>query len=305
MINHDRLFKELLTIFLFEFLELFLPELAEAVERDSIEFLDKEMFTELAEGDRREADMVARARLRGQESFFLIHAEAQAYGKEIERFPRRMFRYYSLLLERHNLPVYPIALFSYSTPQTRAPSIYSVRFPDFVPLRFRFRTIQLNRFEWKDFVRRENPVAAALMSRMRIRKQDRPAVKVACLRLLAGLGLDRARTMFVSRFVDQYLRLDSDEERRFNKEVEEMSVREKDAVLELTTSWEERGLERGLERGRRLAILDVLESRFSSVPDELREALEELGTPALKELTRYVHADSLDDFRARTLDSRA
>lgn len=33
MIDHDRLFKELLTTFLLEFIELFLPELAASLEK--------------------------------------------------------------------------------------------------------------------------------------------------------------------------------------------------------------------------------------------------------------------------------
>ena len=307
MINHDRLFKELLTVFLFEFLELFLPELAHHIEPETIEFLDKEMFTELGEGDRREADLVARARFRGKDSFFLIHAEAQADSKNIKLFPRRMFRYYSVLLERHDLPIYPIALLSFSTPRSRAPSTFRVRFPDFEPLRFRFRTVQLNRLEWRDFVRRPNPVAAALMSRMHIDKEDRPAAKVACLRLLAGLNLDRARSMFLSSFIDQYLRLDSEEQRRFNEEVEEMTIGEKQAILELTTSWEEQGLQRGLkqglqrglEQGRRLTVLEILEHRFGQIPAELRTHIEALGAQELTELARYVHAETLEDLTAR------
>ena len=46
MIDHDRLFKELLTTFFVEFIELFLPDVAAYLEGDSIEFLDKEVFTE-------------------------------------------------------------------------------------------------------------------------------------------------------------------------------------------------------------------------------------------------------------------
>lgn len=36
MIDHDRLFKELLTTFFWDFLVLFVPDLAESVDRDSV-----------------------------------------------------------------------------------------------------------------------------------------------------------------------------------------------------------------------------------------------------------------------------
>jgi hypothetical protein len=73
--DHDRLFKQLLTTFFVEFIELFLPKLSAHLERDSIEFLDKEIFTDLTSGERHEVDLLARARLRGEEAFFIIHVE--------------------------------------------------------------------------------------------------------------------------------------------------------------------------------------------------------------------------------------
>jgi hypothetical protein len=73
MIDHDRLFKELLTTFFVEFLELFFPEVIAYLESDCLEFLDKEIFTDITAGEQYEADLVVKARFREQESFFLIH----------------------------------------------------------------------------------------------------------------------------------------------------------------------------------------------------------------------------------------
>jgi hypothetical protein len=42
--EHDRLFKALLTTFFVEFLDLFFPEMNQYLNRKSIEFLDKEVF---------------------------------------------------------------------------------------------------------------------------------------------------------------------------------------------------------------------------------------------------------------------
>ena len=44
MIDHDRLFKELLTTFFLEFVDLFFPEVSAYLERESWVFLDKEGF---------------------------------------------------------------------------------------------------------------------------------------------------------------------------------------------------------------------------------------------------------------------
>ena len=42
--DHDRLFKELLTAFFADFLDLFLPKMVAYLDRTAIEFLDKEVF---------------------------------------------------------------------------------------------------------------------------------------------------------------------------------------------------------------------------------------------------------------------
>ena len=56
MIDHDRLFKELLSTFFVEFLELFFPDLSTGLVHDSVRFLDKEIFTDVTSGERYEAD---------------------------------------------------------------------------------------------------------------------------------------------------------------------------------------------------------------------------------------------------------
>jgi hypothetical protein len=74
MIDHDRLFKELLTTFFVDFIELFFPAVASYLQPGTVTFLDKELFTDIAAGERREADVVVKAQFRDQPAFFLIHS---------------------------------------------------------------------------------------------------------------------------------------------------------------------------------------------------------------------------------------
>src|SRR5689334_10586925 len=112
--DHDRLFKQLLTTYFAEFVELFLTDVSAYLERQSIRFLDKEVFTDLTGGERHEVDLIAQARFQGRDTFFLIHVESQA--RRESDFPRRMFRYFARLHEKFDLPIYPVALFSYDAP---------------------------------------------------------------------------------------------------------------------------------------------------------------------------------------------
>ena len=51
-ISHDTLFKELLSIFFFEFVDLFLPQMGEYLDRSEITFLPQEYFTDNKTGGR-------------------------------------------------------------------------------------------------------------------------------------------------------------------------------------------------------------------------------------------------------------
>lgn len=57
-INHDQLFKELLTTFFVEFLDLLFPSVLEYLDTDSITFVDKELFTDVVQGDKKIMDIV-------------------------------------------------------------------------------------------------------------------------------------------------------------------------------------------------------------------------------------------------------
>ncbi|MBD2480233.1 Rpn family recombination-promoting nuclease/putative transposase, partial [Anabaena sp. FACHB-83] len=172
MIDHDRLFKELLSTFFVEFLDLFLPQVASQIDSDSIQFLPQEVLTDVTSGERKEIDLLAQVRYQGQETCFLIHVENQSYTKK--EFAKRMFKYFARLHEKYDLPIYPVVIFSFDEPLRPEPQNYRVTFPDLNVLEFQFAAIQLNRLSWRDFLTQPNPVAAALMSKMNIPKQERP-----------------------------------------------------------------------------------------------------------------------------------
>jgi hypothetical protein len=76
---------------------------------------------------------------------------------------------------------------------------------------------------------------------------DRPKVKAQCLRLLVTLKLDPARSRLIAQFVDDYLRLDAGEEQTFQVELDKLELTEKEAIMQATTSWEERDMEKATQ----------------------------------------------------------
>jgi hypothetical protein len=287
--DHDRLFKELVTTFFVEFIELFFPQIALELDRDSIEFLDKEIFTDISSGEKHEVDLLVKVKLRGREVFILIHIENQASAKS--DFPRRMFQYFALLLGKYGLPVYPIAIFSYDAPLVPAEDRYQLDLFGLPILRFQFHPIQLNRLNWRDFLSKPNPVASALMTKMNIAPEDRPRVKLKCLRMLATLKLDPARTELIGVFMNSYLRLTANEMNVYNRELQALEPEKKEFIMEVINEW----TEMGSVQGRLKLVLRQLRHRFGNVPPELTEQLSHLPAEKIDDF-----AEAIFDFKTLT-----
>ena len=60
MIDHDQLFKKLLENFFPEFIELFFPDIVSYWERDRIEFLPQEVFTDVTIEKKKIIDLAVR-----------------------------------------------------------------------------------------------------------------------------------------------------------------------------------------------------------------------------------------------------
>jgi predicted transposase/invertase (TIGR01784 family) len=67
--------------------------------------------------------------------------------------------------------------------------------------------------------------------------------------------------------VDTYLRLDREEEKTFQAEVDRMDIAQKEEIMQVTTSWERKGIEQGIGLGkveeREAIALNMLKDNFS------------------------------------------
>ena len=307
MIDHDRLFKELLSTFFIEFIELFFPQVMTYLELDSITFLDKEVFTDVTAGERYEADLLVQAQFQNRSSYFLIHVENQSYNQA--DFNKRMYRYFSRLHEKYDLPIYPIVVFSYEKPQKAAESSYQLEFPDFKVLEFNYRVLQLNQLNWRDFLSQPNPVASALMAKMQIATEERPKVKAECLRLLVTLKLDPAKMQLISGFIDTYLNLDESEEQVFQTELGTIESEEREQVMEIVTSWmrtgikqgREEGLEEGLQRGLQEGRQEGLQRETELILRQLKRKIGQL-TPEIESQVKQLEIEELENLGETLLD---
>jgi len=294
-IDHDMLFKELLTTFFVEFLDLFFPEVLSYLDTNSIQFVNTEMFSDLTQGEKSILDILALARFQEQDYSFMVHIENQS--SSASKFNRRMFRYFCNLFLKYDLPIYPIVVFSYDAPKRQDISDFVIKFPDRQVLKFDYQVVQLNRLDWRNFLKQKNPVAAALMAKMEIEPLDRPKVKAECLRLLVSLRLNPAKMQLISGFIDTYLRLSSDEKVVFQSELAKMDLEEKEQIMQITTSWKEEGRIEGRLEGRleeKIEIaLRLLNRKLGNLSAEKTGQIKSLESSQLDRLT-----DDLLDFES-------
>jgi len=281
--DHDRLFKELISTFFVEFIELFLPQVKDYLDPTSLIPLDKEVFTDVTSGEKHEADIVMQTRFQDKEAFFLIHVENQSSTDST--MGHRMFKYFSRLFEKYNYPVYPVVLFSYDLPARPEPDSFEIIFPDKKVLEFNYSVIQLNQLRWQDYLNRPNPVASALMAKMQVAPEDRVKVKLECLKMLIGLELDLARTQLLSGFVGMYLHLNKVEKAEFEEGLNTISPAVKEKAMELMTDWALEGREQGKVMGASSITLRLLKHKFGNLEPELEQQIQELEIASLEKLS--------------------
>jgi len=293
-IDHDAIFKELITNFFKEFMELFFPEAHALIDYSDLTFLAQEIITDITAGEKHYVDILASVKIKGEEGYVLIHVEPQAY-KEAD-FARRMFIYFSRLYEKHKKKVLPIAIFSYDS-KVEEPDKHEVAFPFFKVLEFNFYKVQLKKLPWRKYIKSDNPAAAALLSKMDYSPKERCRLKLEFLKMVTRMQLDPAKLGLITAIFDTYLGLSPEEE----KEVEEMLHRELSAeevkkVMELRTSWHtkgwqegwQKGLEAGLEEGRKEILLKQLKKRLGFLSSEVEERIKSLSLKELDELAEKI-----------------
>ena len=133
---------------------------------------------------------------------------------------------------------------------------------------------------WRTYIESDNPVAAALLSKMGYTEKEKVQVKKEFLQMLVRMKLDSAKSRFINAFFETYLVLSKNEEEELMEEIKQLDNAEE--IMSLPNSWEEKGIKKGIQN----VILNMLKKNFSvevisdatdvSV-DEVKKIKEEMG----------------------------
>ncbi|RKQ12320.1 transposase [Oceanobacillus bengalensis] len=252
--DHDHLSKALIKTFLHEFTEAFFPQINQQLDFSTVKFLEQEVYTDLLVGKKRIIDILAEVKLKENDQLTLLHIEPQStYQRE---FHERMFTYYSHLYLKHRIPIIPIAVFTYNN-KADVPKSFTMEAPDKVS-EFNYLQLHLIKLNWRAFIESDNPAAAALLSKMGYRDDERVQVKLEFLKMVSRIKLNEAKVELVIGFFESYLKLNEKEEKQLREEIANLPKDEAEGVLRLPNSFYERGRKEGREEERKLLAKRLL-----------------------------------------------
>jgi hypothetical protein len=306
---HDQRFKRLLQEFFAEFLQLFFPEWAARFDFSGIEWHDKELLSDVGEGESRYVDLLAKLPTRepipgpdgrSAESWLaLVHVEVEA-ADTVAPLRRRMFHYYEPLRRSHDLPVLPIGLYLRVGLEGVGWDTYEERFWEHQLVRFNYPYVGLPALDADQYVRGDNWLGVALAALMRVPKERRMQLAGEALERIVHCPENLYRRTLLCECITAYLPADDEQRRQFEDMVRnhpDPGVRTME--LGLLDHVEQRALQQGKMEGKlegqREMLREQLETRFGTLSSTVVAQIEALPADRLRELGRaLVSADSLE-----------
>jgi flagellar biosynthesis/type III secretory pathway protein FliH len=102
-------------------------------------------------------------------------------------------------------------------------------------------------------------------------------VRLECLRLLATLKLDPARSQLIGGFIGTYLKLNAEEMQQYEQEFAKLTPEEKEVNMELMNPWVRQGWEEGRQAGKEEFVLRQLNRRVGSLSSRMTERFNHLS----------------------------
>jgi predicted transposase/invertase (TIGR01784 family) len=257
-IDHDGLFKRLLTEHFEEFLEGFFPKIHKELDFTDFGldcFLSQEQMVEIDSSVHR-MDVVAKVKPKNADSddaYLIVFVEAQSTRPK--EFMARMFRYFAHLYLKFNTMIIPIVIYSDKAKwrDENEWNNFQMEFAGHKFLDFKFLVLKPAMLSIRDYLRSTNPAQLALASLMDLDGKKLSEMKLSLVRGLFDARLTESKMMNNFEFVDNYMEGDSEE---LEKELDLLDKEEFKGADMLVSYWKSLGAKEVEEKQK--------ESNFSS-----------------------------------------
>ena len=296
--SYDERFKALLTEFFQNFLELFFPEMAQQIDwSKKPEFLDKELPS-VMKASPKAVDLLTKVwsleppRSSSPQRLCLIHVEVES-RKSRESLGRRVARYVTQIDEKFGLPVVPVAVFIHVGGDGIGWQTWNMTCWNYTIQSTRFPYIGLPALDGVRYSATQNPIAWALSGLMNVPSSERARIKCESERKIEQAKLDLKHKQLLLESVHTFTVLDQEQQRTYEallrspqfRKVKEMQKTMFDTARE-TGAFE--GRQEGRLEGERTLLLKLLESKFGTVPERLRNKVSRLDEAKISRLASDV-----------------
>ncbi|MGA9379690.1 MAG: transposase [Phormidium sp.] len=289
--DYDSPWKEIIERFFPRLLEFFFHSAYAAIDwMRPYEFLDTELqqLDPEAEVGRRLADKVVKVWLKsGEEAWVLVHLEVQ--GQYDRKFAERIYIYNYRLYDRHKKRVISLAILADEETNWR-PSSYSYELGGCrVSLEFPVAKLLDYANQWETLEQTTNPFGIIVMAHLKAKAtyrdpENRLKWKLNLVRNLFERGYSREDILDLFRFIDWIMVLPEELANNFKAELRRQEEANR---MRYVTSIERLAIQEGIVQNARENVIEILEIRFSEVPIEIVESINEIDdASALKTLLR-------------------
>ena len=307
--DHDQRLKVLIKEFFEQFFLCFFPDWAKRLDFGEVIFIDKEVFLNPPQGEKRQLDLVARLRLRPDapppqagvtDLVALVHIEVES-GESVQPLRGRMYEYYTQLRRDYSLPVLPIGLYMRVGLDGIGWDSYEEHFWEHRILLFEYAYVGLPKLKAEDYVSGEHLLGVALSGLMKASPERRAELYAESLKRIAKSQENNKRQYLLAECLEAYINLDEEQRQQFQRLMDAEHYQEARPLM-ITTF--ERGKAEGkaegkLEDRREIALLQ-LEEKFPPLPPEVRQRVMEMDADKLRQLlAKIVKATSLDEILQR------
>lgn len=279
--GHDIAFKEVLTVYFKDFIEMFLPTLFKQLDFDTIDFLDKEIFHHGTSRSKNYLDLVCKASMLDKsqkEKLILVHIEIQS--TKDKKMAERMLDYYCHLRIKHHLDVVPIVLFADDAKwKKEVINFYDMNLNDKTYLHFEYEQIKLKHLDVREYMDSTKPLAYALMAKMDLSHVDKKKLLIQIARAISNGTISKDKQALLYTFCYKYLIINSEDKEVFNDSLEGVTLEEKGKIGEIMMNFEEKkGYEKGLISQSNMLLqlveegalaVDIAKTKLESLKDQL------------------------------------
>ncbi len=308
--DYDSPWKEALDLYFEEFIGFFFPKAYRDIDWDKgYEFMDKE-FQQIvrdAEVGKRLADQLVKVwRKDGKQTLVMVHIEIQSQYES--DFAERMFVYNYRIFDRYRLPVATLVVLADDRPNWR-PNNYEYEMWD-SEMGLKFPVVKLLDYEsqWSMLESSTNPFAVMVMAHLKTQATNgnplsRLQWKLTVAKSLYQRGYSRQDILELFRLINWMMTLPEELEQSFTVEITNY---EEEKKMPYITPLERFAIERGrqqgiaegmIEKGRE-SVIEILETRFDSVPTSLVETINQIENEGVLKILfkRAIMIASLAEF---------